>query len=117
MATFASQMAQDVNSMNQELQNTISTMGQVSEGVRTFLNLAKQAAVIPQASTRDVIGPGGVSEVSTTPNPPPPFDVPTISSSRVNTKSIVNAINNLGSKLIGSSTSGGGASVRVLGGY
>jgi hypothetical protein len=116
MATFALRMAQDVGQMNAALQQTISTMGGVAEGVRTFLDLAKQAVVIPQGTTRDVITPGGVTEVTTTPIVPPPFDVPTISTSRSDTQRIVDAINGLTSTMSSSTGGSASATIRVNGG-
>ncbi len=118
MATFASRMAQDVRLMNQQLQETISSMGGVASGVKTFLDLATQAATVPQRTTIDVLGPGGVREVSYGPNPVSPYEPATIGMRRGGeTREVVEAINNLGTRIERTFGGTGGATIRAKGGY
>jgi hypothetical protein len=118
MATFASQMANDVNAMNRALRQTISTMGSVADGVKTFLNLAQETARIPQRTTRDILTPGGFREIDITPRPPAPYEAPTIGMRRgQETRQVVEAINNLGNTIQRTFGGTAGATIRAKGGY
>lgn len=118
MPSFASQMAQDLGLMNRQLQDTISSMSGVANGIRTFLSLAGQGVPVPGSSSVDVITPGGVREVDTTPRPIDPYEPATIGLRRGNdSRQVIEAINTLGNRIERTFGGTGGATIRAKGGY